>query len=153
MKKINYPNLLDNALKSVVKEALRYAQISGLGDGSHFYITFRTRDSGVIIPDFLRMRYPEIMTIVLQYSFTNLNVSEEEFGVTLTFDGRPFYIRIPYTALVEFKDPSCDFLLQFQQKGFNTAGNDLELPLADTTSAKSDDKRVISLDEFRKKKS
>lgn len=152
MKKINYPVLLDNALKSVVRDALRHAQVSGLSDGAHFYITFRTRDSGVVIPDFLRLRYPDMMMIVLQHSFANLNVSDEEFGVTLTFDGRPFYIRIPYGALVEFKDPSCDFLLHFQQNGEKTAGNDLELPLADTASPQDDDKRIVSLDDFRKKK-
>ena len=67
MAKINYQELLDNALKSVVKDALVYAQVNGLGDGTHFFITFKTRDPGVVLPDFLRMRYPDIMTIVLQY--------------------------------------------------------------------------------------
>ena len=60
MSKINYQELLDNALKSVVKEALVYAQINGLGDGTHFFITFKTRDPGVVLPDFLRMRYPDL---------------------------------------------------------------------------------------------
>ena len=41
MAKINYQELLDNALKSVVKEALVYAQVNGLGDGTHFFITFK----------------------------------------------------------------------------------------------------------------
>ena len=76
MAKIDYQLLLDNALKSVVKDALIYAQINGLGDGSHFFITFKTRDAGVQLPDFLRMRYPDIMTIVLQYSYNNLHVSK-----------------------------------------------------------------------------
>ena len=43
MSKIDYQTLLDNALKSVVKEALIHAQFNGLGDGTHFYITFKTR--------------------------------------------------------------------------------------------------------------
>ena len=109
MARIDYQLLLDNALKSVVKDALVFAQINGLGDGSHFFITFKTRDAGVVLPDFLRMRYPDIMTIVLQYSYTNLHVSDKEFGVQLTFDGRPFFIRVPFSALVEFKDPSVVF--------------------------------------------
>jgi hypothetical protein len=90
MKNIDYQQLLERALRAVVKDALTHAQFNGLGDGTHFYITFRTREAGVVIPDFLRLRYPEMMTIVLQYSFSNLNVSDTEFGVTLTFDGRPF---------------------------------------------------------------
>ena len=115
MARIDYQTLLDNALKSVVKDALVHAQVNGLGDGTHFFITFKTRDAGVVLPDFLRMRYPDIMTIVLQYSYNNLNVSDKEFGVQLTFDGRPFFIRVPFSALVEFKDPSVDFMLSFHK--------------------------------------
>ena len=152
MKKIDYPKLLDNALKSVVKDALIHAQFNGLGDGTHFFITFRTRDAGVSLPDFLRMRYPDIMTVVLQYSYNNLNVSDKEFGVQLTFDGRPFFIRIPFSALVEFKDPDSDFILSFHPKENPTAGNDMELPLNDAAVSVKDEKRVISLEEFRKKK-
>ncbi|HNY25187.1 MAG TPA: ClpXP protease specificity-enhancing factor SspB [Alphaproteobacteria bacterium] len=151
MKKIDYQKLLDNALKSVVKDALVHAQFNGLGDGAHFFITFKTRDPGVVLPDFLRMRYPDIMTIVLQYSYNNLNVSEKEFGVQLTFDGRPFFIRVPYSSLIEFKDPSVDFMLSFHPKGSQSAGNDMELPLGEE-KANTDDKRVVSFDDFRKKK-
>ena len=153
MGKINYQELLDNALKSVVKEALIYAQINGLGDGTHFFITFKTRDSGVVLPDFLRMRYPDIMTIVLQYSYNNLNVSDREFGVQLTFDGRPFFIRVPFSALVEFKDPSTDFILSFHPKStLSAADNDMELPLDERPGVVPDDKRIVSLDDFRRRK-
>ena len=152
MARIDYQLVLDNALKSVVKDALIHAQINGLGDGSHFFITFKTRDAGVQLPDFLRMRYPDVMTIVLQYSYNNLHVSDKEFGVQLTFDGRPFFIRVPFSALVEFKDPSVDFILTFQHKSSpDAADNDMELPL-DGEKGVQDDARVVSLDEFRKRK-
>ena len=153
MARIDYQSLLDNALKSVVREALIHAQINGLGDGKHFFITFRTHDAGVVLPDFLRIRYPDIMTIVLQYSYNNLHVSDKEFGVQLTFDGRPFFIRVPFSALVEFKDPSVDFMLSFH-KGpeRNAPDNDIELPLDGTGDTIPDDGRVVSLDEFRKRK-
>lgn len=151
MKKIDYQKLLDNALKSVVKEALIHAQFNGLGDDAHFFITFKTKTPGVQVPDFLRMRYPDVMTIVLQYSYNNLNVSDNEFGVQLTFDGRPFFIRVPYSALVEFKDPSTDFMLSFHPNTNNTAGNDLELPLDERAAVVSDNDRVVNLDDFRKK--
>ena len=152
MSKIDYPILLDNALKSVVKEALIHAQFNGLGDGTHFFISFRTRDAGVVLPDFLRMRYPDVMTIVLQYSYNNLHVSDREFGVQLTFDGRPFFIRVPFSSLVEFKDPSADFMLTFHPKATPAADNDMELPLDERTGGTVDDGRVVSLDEFRKKR-
>ena len=154
MHKIDYQQLLDNALKSVVKEALIYAQFNGLGDDAGFFITFKTRDPGVVLPDFLRMRYPDIMTIVLQYSYNNLNVSDKEFGVQLTFDGRPFFIRVPFSALVEFKDPSTEFMLSFHPKQPQSANSEtnIELPLDEKPNTVPDDKRVVSLDEFRKKR-
>lgn len=153
MATIDYQSLLDTALKSVVRDALIHAQINGLGDGTHFFITFRTHDSGVVLPDFLRIRYPDIMTIVLQYSYNNLNVSDKEFGVQLTFDGRPFFIRVPFSALVEFKDPSVDFMLSFhKQKTQSSPDNDIELPLDGTGDTIPDTGRVVSLDEFRKRK-
>jgi len=151
MHNIDYQQLLDNALKSVVKEALIYAQFNGLGDNAGFFITFKTRDPGVVLPDFLRMRYPDVMTIVLQYSYNNLNVSDKEFGVQLTFDGRPFFIRVPFSALVEFKDPSTEFMLSFHPKQTQTTpDNDIELPLDEKPGSVPDDKRIVSLDEFRK---
>lgn len=152
MAKIDYQALLDTALKSVVRDALVFAQINGLGDGTHFFITFRTHDAGVVLPDFLRIRYPDIMTIVLQYSYNNLHVSDKEFGVQLTFDGRPFFIRVPFSALVEFKDPSVDFILSFNKRPKPSApDNDIELPLEGTGDTIPDTGRVVSLDEFRKK--
>jgi len=150
MSKIDYQTLLDNALKTVVKDALLHAQVNGLGDGAHFFITFKTRDPGVVLPDFLRIRYPDIMTIVLQYSYNNLHVSDREFGVQLTFDGRPFFIRVPFSALVEFKDPSVDFMLTFHPKAQPAADNDMELPLDEKPGTVADPGRVVSLDEFRK---
>ena len=155
MAKINYQQLLDNALKTVVKEALIHAQFNGLGDDAGFFITFKTRDPGVVLPDFLRIRYPDLMTIVLQYSYNNLNVSDKEFGVQLTFDGRPFFIRVPFSALVEFKDPSVDFMLSFHPNQQPTNANtdtDIELPLDEKPGSVPDDKRVVSLDEFRKRR-
>lgn len=150
MSKIDYQTLLDDALKDVVKNALKHAQINGLGDGTHFFITFKTRDAGVVLPDFLRIRYPDSMTIVLQYSYNNLHVSDKEFGVQLTFDGRPFFIRVPFSALIEFKDPSVDFMLSFHPKASPAADNDMELPLEEKPGTVADPGRVVSLDEFRK---
>jgi hypothetical protein len=71
--------------------------------------------------------------------------------VQLTFDGRPFFIRVPFSALVEFKDPSVDFMLSFQNKSQSQAAdNDMELPLDEKPDTVPDPGRVVSLDEFRK---
>jgi hypothetical protein len=147
--KINYQNLLDDALRGVVREALLSARINGLGENGCFHITFRTRGKGVVIPDFLKMRYPDTMTVVLQWTFSNLNVSDFGFGVTLTFDGRPFYIQIPFAEMTEFKDLESEFMLQFNPPADGAPEAPPELPLEKPAQR---DPRILSMEEFRRKR-
>jgi hypothetical protein len=56
--------------------------------------------------------------------------------------------------LVEFKDPSTEFMLSFHPKQPSSANTatDIELPLDEKANTVPDDKRVVSLDEFRRKR-
>ena len=63
---IGYEALADNAMRSVVREALGGAEKQGLIGGHHFFIAFKTHGEGVDIPEFLKERFPDEMTIVLQ---------------------------------------------------------------------------------------
>ena len=111
---IGYEALADKALRSVVKEALKRTEKQGLIGSHHFYLTFKTKDPGVEIPEFLLERYPDEMTIVLQNQFWGLKVGEDEFEVGLTFQKMPTTLVIPFTALTAFVDPSVQFGLQFR---------------------------------------
>jgi hypothetical protein len=111
---IGYEVLADKALRSVVKDALKRTEKQGLLGSHHFYLTFKTHDPGVEIPDFLRERYPEEMTIVLQNQFWGLKVGEDQFEVGLTFQKVPATLVIPFAALTAFVDPSVQFGLQFR---------------------------------------
>jgi hypothetical protein len=53
------------------------------------------------------------MTIVLQHQFWDLEVGTEAFSVSLRFGGRLAPLRIPFSALTAFGDPSVNFGLQF----------------------------------------
>ncbi|MDR1826432.1 MAG: ClpXP protease specificity-enhancing factor SspB [Rickettsiales bacterium] len=151
--KINYQTLLNGALRTVVREALLYARLNGLGDNGCFHITFRTRGRGVVIPEFLKMRYPDTMTIVLQWTFSNLNVSNTGFGVTLNFDNRPYYIQIPFAEMTEFKDLSSEFMLQFPEVSAKPENDQIqELPLEEKSREDKKDPRILSMEDFRRKK-
>ena len=67
-----YDRMVENALRSVIKESLLQAIKFGLIGNHHFYITFRTDFPGVDIADWLHERYPEEMTIVLQNQYWDL---------------------------------------------------------------------------------
>jgi uncharacterized protein len=111
---IGYEALADQALRSVVKEALKRVEKQGLIGAHHFYLTFKTHDPGVELPEFLAERYPEEMTIVLQNQFWGLKVSDDRFEVSLTFQKLPAALVIPFASLTAFVDPGVQFGLQFR---------------------------------------
>ena len=111
---IDYDDLVQNALRGVVKDILTTTADEGLPGDHHFYIAFRTRAPGVEIADHLRSRYPDEMTIVLQHKFWGLTVHDDHFEVGLSFHQQPEHLVIPFSAITGFVDPSVQFALQFQ---------------------------------------
>ncbi len=167
---MRYDQMVETALRGVVQHAIRQAASEGLPGEHHFYITFRTGHPGVDIADYLRDRYPSEMTIVLQHQFYGLEVFEDRFEVTLSFNGMPERLRIPFGAISIFADPSVNFALQFQA-GDNedaappmTGNSDMDVlqqPHEEAAGASTPDDEsgdsekktgeVVSLDQFRRK--
>lgn len=114
---IRYDELVEDALKGVLRTVLQTVIDDGLPGQHHFFITFRTRHPEVSISDVLMQRYPEEMTIVLQYQFWDLTLDDAGFGVTLSFDDKPERLEVPFDAVTGFLDPSVKFGLQFRAVG------------------------------------
>jgi len=160
---LRYDRLVENALRGVVKKSIEDVIKYGLPGEHHFYITFLTNYNGVQIPDYLRERYPDEMTIVLQYQFTDLFVDPDKMGVTLSFNNVPENLVIPLPAITIFADPSVNFALQFQPISEETDAHDFpdfdpdddgNTPDDDPSGGKAKKEssgEVISLDNFRKK--
>ncbi len=162
---LRYDKMVESALRGVVRQSIREVMKHGLPGDHHFYITFLTDHPGVKIPDYLRDRYPGEMTIVLQYQFSDLSVSEEMLNVTLSFNNVPERLEIPVAAISIFADPSVNFALQFQPMG-EDALDEADLALLDELEddddpdgsgpkggkgKKEETGEVVSLDKFRKK--
>jgi hypothetical protein len=112
---MGYEALAQEALRGVVKAALkRAAGPGGVPGAHHFYISFKTQAPGVSIPPDLVEKYPDEMTIVLQHQFWDLAPGETFFSITLRFGGQPKRLSMPYGAVTRFYDPSVQFLLQFE---------------------------------------
>ena len=160
---MRYDQLAQNALKGVVREALRKVEKSGLPGDHHFYIAFNTRYPGVNIGERMLERYPREMTVVLQHQFYNLAVTEDRFQVELTFDNIPEKLVVPFAAVKGFLDPAVQFGLQFEvaieaeekkpaiapklavKEPADENAEDAETSEADPAP------KVVSLDAFRKK--
>ena len=67
---IPYDQIVQEALRAVVGSVLGEIEAGGgtLPGNHHFYITFKTGVPGVEIPDHLRERFPDEMTICLLYT-------------------------------------------------------------------------------------
>jgi len=161
--KIPYDELVQDALLGVVRKVLTDAANYGLPGAHHFYIAFRTEHPGVDIPAYLRERYKEEMTIVLQNQFWDLKVEDEYFQVGLSFNSKPAVLTIPFAAVTGFLDPSVEFALQFQRPRPSQPAAEPAAPEPAATAAEpADDSpapadnggeaNVVALDAFRRKK-
>jgi hypothetical protein len=113
--RIEYPRLLREATLGLVRKLLVRAADDGLPGEHHFYLTFDTRAPGVELTPTLASRYPETMTVVLQHQWADLVVDDAAFAVTLRFGGVWERLRVPFSALTAFLDPSVPFGLDFTQ--------------------------------------
>ncbi len=111
---IDYGNLMHRAMRGLIIEVLTGVAREGLPGAHHFLITFDTRHPDAWLADWLRERYPEEMTVVLQHWFDNLKVDPQGFGVTLNFGDQPEPLYIPFDAIRTFVDPSVEFGLRFE---------------------------------------
>jgi len=155
---MRYDMLAQDALRGVVRRALKIARDEGLPGEHHFYISLRTDAPGVEVSEKLRKQYPEEITIVLQHQFWNLEVNDERFSVDLTFNKIPERLVVPFSAVQGFFDPSVQFGLQFQVQGVSSGTNVAEdkAGVAATEASKPEEPAppagdVVSLDAFRKK--
>ncbi len=171
-----YDKMVKDALLQVLRQSLEFVVMHGLPGTHHFCITFRTDHPDVVIPDYLRARYPDEMMVILQHQFWGLEVAENHFSVSLSFSSKPEQLVIPFAAVVEFADPSVRFGWSFVtseggSQEDDDAGPQVKLPEvarpqpeaaenaiqtenADQTKTAGGDggaENIVALDRFRKK--
>jgi hypothetical protein len=121
---LSYERMVEDALRGVLRQALRITESQGLPGSHHFYITFETTHPGVRMPESLRALHPNEMTIVLQHQFWDLKVNDEGFEITLSFSGQSQRLKIPFAAVTAFADPHAKFGLQFHVEFEEKTGSD-----------------------------
>ena len=106
----------EEAFRSVAVRALSHVSANGLPGDHHFYITFRTDHPGSVLPQRLRAKYPDEMTVVLQHKYWDLVVNNELrfVSVGLSFGGISTTLVIPFDAITGFADPSVKWGLRFR---------------------------------------
>lgn len=111
---IRYDILAQEALRGVIRKVLSEVAATGSLPGEHhFFITFLTNAPGVRISPYLKEKYSEQMTIVIQHQFWDLKVTDSYFEIGLSFSDKPEKLHIPFAAIRGFYDPSVNFELEF----------------------------------------
>jgi len=151
-----YDKMVERALRGVVRDALARVAQEGPRGAHHFYIGFATGMPGVVIPDSLRERFPEEMTIVLQHQFWDLEIGEESFSVSLSFQKQLERLTIPFAAIRSFADPSVNFALEFAEPPAAEPKAVGSLPAPKPAAEPSPDQdrpsaEIVTLDNFRKR--
>lgn len=148
---IEYGQLMHRAMRGLIQQVLETVADEGLPGDHHFFITFDTRHPDAALADWLRARYPEEMTIVVQHWFDNLVVTDEGFDITLNFGDNPEPLHVPFDAVRTFVDPSVEFGLRFETQEFDDEDDEDE---DDDDDGGPDGPRpeaeVVSLDKWRK---
>ncbi|MEZ5779478.1 MAG: ClpXP protease specificity-enhancing factor SspB [Paracoccaceae bacterium] len=147
-KSIDYGNLMHQAMRGLIHDVLKDIERDGLPGEHHFFITFDTRHPMAELADWLRERYPEEMTVVMQHWYDGLAVDDDGFAITLNFGDTPEPLYIPLDAIRTFVDPSVEFGLRFETQDTDDDEEDDEdeLPEADEKT----EAEVVSLDKWRK---
>ena len=114
---IRYDLRVQDALRGVIRKVLTDAARDGLPGEHHFQVAFRTDAPGVRLSVEMRRRFPQEMTIILQYQFRELSVTDSAVEVVLFFNHVPERLLIPFDAITGFFDPSVDFGLRFDVRG------------------------------------
>ena len=155
---LDYGSLMHRAMRGLIFNVLEQVRDHGLPGNHHFFITFDTTHPDVHLADWLKDRYPEEMTVVIQHWFDNLVVREDGFSITLNFGDQPEPIQIPFDAIQTFVDPSVEFGLRFENQDMDEIEDEAEAdetePSADTAEtsdeAPQQEAKVVSLDQFRR---
>jgi len=150
---INYNQLVRDAHIGVVRNALEIARDKPLVGYYNFYITFNTEHPDVDAPKWIHRDYGSDLTIVLNNQYTDIEVEQDYFAVTIYFKSKPASMIIPYGALIAFNDKNQDFVIGFGNGVIPNINTDKDADET-TESEDVDDKKsadVISLDLFKSK--
>ena len=145
---IDYGNLMHRAMRGLIQNVLEDVADNGLPGAHHFFITFDTNHPDVAIADWLKQRYPDEMTVVIQHWFENLEVTDDGFSITLNFGNQPEPLVIPFDSVRTFVDPSVEFGLRFESR--DDEGEDEEDDDDGDDDPPPHDAEIVSLDRFRK---
>ena len=144
---IEYQKILDKNMLNVFKDILKNIRDNGLSNNNHLYITFLTNYKNVELPNWLKQKYPEEMTIIIQYEYYDLEINKNNFSISLSFNDIKTNLKIDYDSIISFADPSANFGLILQKNKIEKNAN------KKIEKKKSNKNNVINFSNYKKNQS
>ena len=114
--KINYSQILKKNMINVLKDVLQEIKRNDQKTYHHLYVTFKTNNKNVILPKWLKKKYSNEMTIIIQHEYWNLKIYEEKFEILLSFSDVKVNLSIPFNTIISFADPYANFGLKLSSE-------------------------------------
>lgn len=138
---MDYTPYLQKAFRTTVHDILTDVAQNGLQQNCAYYLTFETNRPDVVLPEFVRVKYPEEITLVFENQFENLIVTDTDIQADVSFGGVLSTVCIPFIALKAFADPNHQFgLALIPEKAAEKQAESSAIHCA----------KIISIDEVRK---
>ena len=147
---INYQKILNKNLLNVFIDILKNIESNGLDGINHLYITFKTDISENIVPDWLLLKYPDEMTIVIQHEYYYLSVNKSFFNIGLSFNNIKTDLKISFDSIISFADPSSNFGLNYQLNNSDNKTEKNEKRGLKKNKKENDNSNVIKFSNFKK---
>jgi hypothetical protein len=101
---IQYQNFISESFIGLIKTILKRLSVKNDLDIFSLYVSYRTDHNLVILSERMKKYYPHEITIVLEYQFDNLIVSDDGFSVDISFNNILENIFVPFSAIFNISD-------------------------------------------------
>ena len=153
---IEYKKLINDAMLSVTKEAIRHLYDNNLFYKNPIMVSFATSHPEAKLPPHILKQYPKEITLEIGENYWDLFLEPDRIFVTLSFNRKKEQVCIPFNALTRFKDINADIRISLipQEKSNKKYAEDEEfLSGSENVKVAQTKSKVVSLDAYKKRNS
>ena len=147
---MDYKEILDEHMLNVFKDILHKIKDEGLSNNHQLYVTFSTKNSNIVIPKWLLKKYPDEMTIIIQYEYYNIEIKKNFFLIILSFNNIKTDLKISFDSIISFADPSSNFGLNYQLNNSNKKKEKKEKRILKKNKKENEKSNVLKFSKLKK---
>lgn len=138
---------------NIIKEAISTFANQEYYKQIHIAVTLSTKYKGVVLPEYIKESYPDIITLIIQHQFRNLKVNDNDFSVILSFKGKDENVIVPFKSITKYVDLLANFSLDLNQyENIHSQINEEVKKESTNTNniSRTSQDNIIFIDNFRK---